>query len=177
MRLVRPVLDAAIVGSIQDALYRRHSRYGLLWRLGVASGLRISDLLRLQPKRIRRGKVSVKELKTGKRRTIIFDRPTLSAIQQHINRHRLLPDDFLFYRSALRRDVPMSRQWARKVIAREASQFGLSGIGAHSMRKIYACNMYRATGSIEAVRAALNHSRAETTLIYLKDVLAQSGAS
>jgi integrase len=65
----------------------------------------------------------------------------------------------------------MSRQWATTVIAKTARSLGLENVGAHSMRKIYACNIYRATGSIEAVRASLNHSKAETTLIYLRDVL------
>jgi site-specific recombinase XerC len=65
----------------------------------------------------------------------------------------------------------MSRQWARRVIALTARNLSIDEVGAHSMRKIYACNIFRSTGDLEAVRVALNHSKVETTLIYLRDVL------
>jgi site-specific recombinase XerC len=46
------------------------------------------------------------------------------------------------------------------------------------MRKIYACNIFRSTGNFEAVQRALNHSKMETTMIYLSDALRpQKGSS
>jgi integrase len=145
-----------------------------LWRLGVYSGLRISDLLRLRRKDVCGSRLIVREKKSGKRKLVIFDRPVMAAIADHVRRNRLSGGDFLFYRTRLTKDAPMSRQWARAVIARTASDLGVERIGAHSMRKIYACNIFRSTGNLEAVRASLNHSKVETTMIYLKDVLQPS---
>jgi integrase len=93
------------------------------------------------------------------------------SVSQHIRFCRLSRDDYVCFRNRLALDAPMSRQWARSVIASTASALGVPSIGAHSMRKIYACRIYRSSNSVEAVRLALNHSKADTTVIYLKGVL------
>jgi site-specific recombinase XerD len=128
-------------------------------------------MLRLRRKDIRGSRLSVREQKSGKRKNIVFDRPTVAAVADHVRRNRLQGSDYLFFRYHHQHDVPMSRQWARAVIAKTAAYFGVDSIGAHSMRKIYACNLFRATGNLEAVQKALNHSKLDTTLIYLRDVL------
>ncbi len=175
MRIVRPIQDPATAAAVQDSLCRRDTRFGLLWRIGVHSGLRISDLLKLRPKDFKGRKLTVREQKSSKRKVIVFDKLFVNDIRQYAKKRQLRPGDFLFYRNRLHADVPMSRQWARAVIASEARKLNVDEIGAHSMRKIYACEIYRRTGSLEAVQKALNHSKAETTLIYLKDVLSSSG--
>jgi integrase len=174
LKVVKPILEAETIARMGSALAERGPRFALLWRLGIFTGLRISDLLRLRPRDFRGLRLSVIEQKSSKRKKIKFDRGFMSDIREYIRRHRLRPGDFLFYRNENQRSVPLSRQWARSVIASAAASLGLREIGAHSMRKIYACNIYRATGSIEAVRASLNHSKVETTLIYLRGVLGAS---
>lgn len=39
-------------------------------------------------------------------------------------------------------------------------------LGPHSARKIFAVDLYRRTGDLEAVRKALNHSDQAVTMIY-----------
>lgn len=39
-------------------------------------------------------------------------------------------------------------------------------IGPHSARKIFAVDLYRRTGDLEAVRKALNHSDQAVTMLY-----------
>jgi integrase len=85
--------------------------------------------------------------------------------------YMLRPDDYLFYRCASRKHISVSRQYVHRIISRTASNLGLRYIGAHSMRKIYACRLFSSTGSIDAVQAQLNHRHISTTLIYLKDLL------
>lgn len=50
---------------------------------------------------------------------------------------------------------------------------GLTGYGytVHSLRRVYAVDVLRHTGSIAAAQAALGHDRIGTTLIYLQDAL------
>ncbi len=160
---------------MRDQLYQRDTKFGLLWRIGVHSGLRISDLLKLRPKDFKGRRLTLKEQKSSKRKTIIFDRDFVRDIRKYAADNHLRPDDYLFYRSRQWLNKHMSRQWARIVISRAAEKIGLSDIGTHSMRKIYACNIYRATGSLDAVQASLNHTKQETTLDYLRDVLGPSG--
>lgn len=39
-------------------------------------------------------------------------------------------------------------------------------VGPHSARKIFAVDLYRRTGDLEAVRKALNHSDQAVTMVY-----------
>lgn len=50
---------------------------------------------------------------------------------------------------------------------------GYDGLGytVHSLRKMYAVNVYKETGSLLEVQKALNHDRLTTTLLYLMDVI------
>lgn len=50
---------------------------------------------------------------------------------------------------------------------------GYDGLGytVHSLRKMFAVDVFKRTGSILEVQKALNHDRISTTLIYLMDVI------
>jgi site-specific recombinase XerC len=83
-------------------------------------------------------------------------------------------DDFIFFSSSTQKHKPITRQWAHRIIASEARKMNLCCIGSHSMRKIYACNLYQSTGDLNAVQRALNHKYPSTTLLYLRDLLPAS---
>ncbi len=168
---VKSILDPEEIRAMEIGLTRRHLRYGLLWRLGIISGLRVSDLLRLRKRDLLWPTLEVTEQKTGKHKSIAIDIAMRKALDWYFQNSWVQDDDFVFFRRFNRHDVPMTRQWARAVIASEAQKLAIKAIGAHSMRKIYACNIYRSTGSLEAVRQALNHGSTDTTLFYLRDVL------
>lgn len=136
------------------------------------SGLRISDLLRLRVRDLRGVKsITVTEKKTGKVKTVVFDLEMTEALDWFFRYEHLREGDYVFYQRPSRRNIPVSRQWVNHIIALTARYLGLESIGAHSMRKIYACNIYRATGSLVTVQRALNHGKPEVTLHYLRDVL------
>ena len=188
MNETRAVTSAKAVKQIQNALHRQHPRYGLLWMMGVETGLRISDLLTLQVRSLNQLPLpmtsifvgNVYESKTGKHKQFTLGLDVSERLTKHIRTHRLKPEHYIFFSSATNKQKPISRQWAHRLIARTAKIRGLQCVGAHSMRKIYACNLYRATGSLSAVQKALNHSYPSTTLMYLRDLLPeipQSGAA
>jgi integrase len=141
-----------------------------MWNLGIATGLRIGDLLKLRPAQIDRI-FWIEEQKTKKIRGIFMTSEILETVNRYIREHRVASDGFLFYSSDSKKTKSMSRQWAHRIIARTASNLGLKCIGAHSMRKIYACGLFASTGSIKAVQSELGHKHMSTTLIYLKDLL------
>ena len=154
------------------ALKAADMRFSLLWLLGITTGLRVSDLLALRTSSVSRtGFISLNEKKTGKLKEIQLCPEVLEEYKYFVRMRGLKPNQYLFYSSNHRRDKPMTRQWVHHVIARTARLIGLDFIGAHSMRKIYACNLYRVTGSLKCVQDALNHKYASTTMIYLRDLL------
>jgi integrase len=111
------------------------------------------------------------EKKTGKLREIQLDAFVLSEVNRFVRLRRLKPHEFLFYSSIGNREKPMSRQWAHRTIARMGKISHVGRVGTHSMRKTYACNLFRSTGDLRAVQRALNHKYPSTTLMYLADLI------
>ena len=169
--MLRALLSDIDIDDMYKRLTTVHIRYGILWKLGILSGLRISDLLKLRRNDIDRPILEVIEQKSGKYKAIEIDPDMRQLLNQYFAACYIRNDDCLFWRRQNCRRIPMSRQWANHIIASTASYLQFEGIGAHSMRKIYACKIYRSSGSLEAVQRALNHGKVETTLIYLRDIL------
>ena len=153
-----------------QTLWNVHHRYALLWFLGVETGLRIGDLLRIRVRDVGQF-LWLEEQKTKRIRGIFMMPDILEDIYFYVYEHRLNPDEFLFFSSSTRKYKPITRQWAHRVIARTSKIRGHRHIGSHSMRKIYACELYRSTGKIEAVQEALGHRSVATTFFYIRDVL------
>jgi len=171
LRNVRALIDPLQVAAVTAALSCIHPRYGLLWRLGIATGLRVSDLLSLTPSHIApNNSITITETKTRKHRTIQLDNDIVTDIAQYARIFGVGPDDYIYFSRASNKSRHMSRQWAHRIIALCAHKQGLAHVGAHSMRKIYACNLYSSTRSLEAVQGNLNHSHLSTTMTYLNDL-------
>jgi integrase len=171
MNRVKAVLSPEKVNALSARLKKAHPRFYLLWAIGISTGLRISDLLCLRPSHLTSTCFTFEESKTKKTRHLELDDELLQEARRFVARYHLGDGHFLFFSSAARKHKPMSRQWAHRVIAREAAEVALEMIGAHSMRKIYACRLFASSGSIETVQAILGHKYVSTTLIYLRDIL------
>ena len=145
----------------------------------TATGLRVDDLLNTEARAWQGRAVTVKEAKTGKSKFVIVDdeiiRPAINRLSRLTAGRRgdgcvcLVPS--LRCRDGRRLSVHRSTVWRH--IQRAIRRAGLSerGYTVHSLRRVYAVNVLRATGSIEEARKALGHDRISTTLIYLQDAL------
>jgi integrase len=143
-----------------------------MWLVGIETGLRISDLLSITAGVfLPDGSFELTEKKTKKVKKCHLSPELWSKVQEFRQHFRIAPDDYLFYRSAMDKKKPITRQWATRMIREEASKRGLRCIGSHSMRKVYACKLYLSYGEIKTVQAALNHKYPSTTLHYLADLL------
>jgi integrase len=144
----------------------------MLFVLGLATGLRISDILNLRARDIQTSTFTVTESKTKKRRTINLDPFAHSMLQSHEKASNLRPDDYLIYSTEINKGKPLSRVQAFKTMRRIGREIMPgSPIGTHSLRKTFAANLYRKTGSIYEVQKALNHKHIETTKAYLVGVI------
>jgi site-specific recombinase XerD len=153
------------------ALKSVHMRFCLLWELGVSTGLRISDLLTLRPMDLNALNITFVESKTKNVRYLSLGLNLMCFLKAYVKLYGLKDTDFLFYSSNTKKNKPMSRQWAHRIIARTASQRLKFCIAPHSMRKTFACDFFKKNGSILAVQKELGHKHLSTTLIYLKDLL------
>jgi integrase len=145
---------AAIMGKLA-----REER--LIFCIAVETGFRISDILHL--------KADIKQTITiVERKTKKFRSATLSSeLYAELLKYSPLyyPERYLF---KSRTDVlkPYNRMTYHRKLKRAAEALQID-FSAHSMRKLYALNIFQRTGSLEAVQQAMNHKYISTTATYL----------
>lgn len=149
-----------------EALGEFHPKYRVLWLMGTHTGLRVSDLLCMRVGDLK-ASTKVREAKTGKYLRFKLSPALRATVRQYIRESGLAKTDYLFPSRSWRKDKPLSRTHVWHTMARIANLQGIDGLGTHSMRKTYASDLFRATGSLEAVQRALNHDHVSTTLRYL----------
>lgn len=138
MKVVRALINSVNVAQLTEQLNKVHPRYGLMWRLGVETGLRIGDLLRIRPRDVKR-LLRVTEQKTGKKREIDIDSGLRRDLREFIKAEEIKPDEFVFYSRRTDKTKPMSRQWANSQIKKMGAILHFEGLGSHSMRKNLRC--------------------------------------
>ena len=133
--------------------------YNTIVQLGVESGLRISDILKLRAHHVARC-MNVQESKTKKYKRFDISEPLFDDLQRLC---RLKNDnDYIFNGKQNRtRKKPLNRSTVHRRIAKIAEG------SAHSLRKLYAMNIFKTTENIFAVQERLNHKYISTTCTYL----------
>ncbi len=130
----------------------------LVMRTALHTGLRIGDVLKLQPHELR-PHFWVTEDKTGKRRQVGLPEPLLSDLKKHCGEYWVFPG-----RNPRKHHT---RQAVWKDVKRAAQAFRLpQNVAPHSFRKVYAVELMQKYGDIEKVRRALNHNSESVTMIY-----------
>jgi integrase len=128
----------------------------------LATGLRVSDVLALTPGKFstKNRKFTVYEKKTGKARRVYI------PAKLHVSLLSGAGKNWVFENPATGK--PYTRQGVYKDIKRAATAMRLQGtVACHSARKTYAVEMYRRTGSVQAVQSDLRHDNVLTTIQYL----------
>lgn len=128
-----------------------------LW-LSLETGLRIGDVVELRNSALRSDGVHYKAKKTGKRGVA----PVSAALRKRLKTRSawLFPSPYKVGQHLTRQAV-----WSRIKRAGHRAGLDLDGLSPHSMRKVFAVELYRERG-FEAVKAALQHTYSSTTEIY-----------
>lgn len=67
MNYVEPIRDKTTVQDIADYLREKDPKYYIMYMIGIYSGLRVSDILKLKVRDVRgRTEIKLREKKTGK---------------------------------------------------------------------------------------------------------------
>lgn len=173
MNKVQPIKDEEILRQIQEELAERTDPRGermfLMFELGIHTGLRISDLVRLQKKHVCGEWIETIEKKTGKVTRIPLNTNIRIIIQ---DRCRAMDDNqFLFPSRKKRGDGsqhPITTHCAYEDMQWIAKQFHLTGhIGCHTLRKTFGYWHYKQNLDLEMLRQWFNHTSQAVTLRYI----------
>ena len=174
MNKVRPIKDPDKIREIREELAKRTDWHGermfLLFEIGINTGLRISDMIRLRKKHVCGEWIETVEQKTGKVTRIPLNVNIRQIIQDRCR--DMEPDDLLFpSRMALGDGSiqhPMTRRNAYNDIREIAETFGLGDhIGCHTLRKTFGYWHYKQNKDLEILRQWFNHTSQSVTLRYI----------
>ena len=165
MNTVEPIRDIKVVLDIADYLKTGNQRNYVMFMFGIYSGLRISDILLFRVRDVK-GKefISQREKKTQKEKRFPINRELKVILDDYIKNKR----DFEFlFKSPNKPNAPITRQQAYNILSEAGRQFGLDGIGTHTLRKTFGYHLYRQTQDAALLMDIFNHSDIHCTLRYI----------
>ncbi|MED3289242.1 site-specific integrase, partial [Bacillus thuringiensis] len=152
------------IQQIKEYLKEKNARNYILFVMGINTGLRISDILKLKVGDLKGSHISMREMKTGKQKRIQIT-AALKRELRWFNENR--EDDEYLLKSRQGKNRPIGRSMAYKILSGAAAEFGLDEIGTHTLRKTYGYHMYMQTKNIALLMEIFNHSSEKVTLRYI----------
>jgi integrase len=173
LEFVQPIRDKKQIEAIKKILMGSNLRDYTLFVLGINSGLRISDLLRLSvgdclDERGRlRDRITLRENKTGKTKDFPLGKNATKALNDYLH-ITSLPTSSPLFPSRKGKNIAIGRVQAYKILNDAASAVGIrERIGTHTLRKTFAYHAYKAGYDLSMIQKLLNHSAPSVTLRYI----------
>ena len=196
MEFVQPIRDLKQIETMKKLLKQQSLRDFCLFVVGINSGLRISDLLKLRIcDVIENGKlkdrITLREKKTNKFKDFPLSEKTKQALKEYLKTRDYSNNEPLFISrkrnraeaetacdeqdvNAVKREVSrenkgfLLRQQAYKIINGVAKSVGIrEKIGTHTLRKTFGYHAYNNGYDITLIQKLFNHSSPSVTLRYI----------
>ena len=164
MTAVEPIRSKNTIKSIEDNLKETNFRDYVLFCFGINSGLRISDILKLNVKDVRNKNIlRLTELKTGKYKIVPFNSKIKRILQAYTKNRN--PNEPLFVTKFNNR---MDRITAYRLLNRVCNLMNLDiKIGTHTLRKTFGYHFYKQYKDVVMLQKIFNHSNPSITLRYI----------
>jgi len=165
MEYVEPIRDKNKIELVKRILKEHGSRNFLLFLLGINSGLRISDILKLKVKDVKdRDYIEIKEQKTGKYKKF----PITDYFRMQLEDYLIGKSDSEWLFRSQRGNHPITRVQAYRIICNACNKAGIkTKIGTHTLRKTFGYHFYNEKKDIALLQSILNHSAPSITLRYI----------
>lgn len=165
MNTVEPIRDLDKLEDMCDYLKGTKERDYILFLMGIYTGLRVSDILKLKIRDVKDKKqITIKEEKTGKRKYIEINPILKKALSDYVKDKD--PDDYLI-KSRNGYNKPICRKRAWEIISQLGEKFDEEHLGTHSMRKTLGYHFYKQTKDVALLQHIFNHSSPSITLDYI----------
>ncbi|PEO25831.1 site-specific integrase [Bacillus wiedmannii] len=159
MNFVQPIRDPEQIQHIKEHLREKSERNYILFVMGINTGLRISDILKLKVGDLKGSHISMREMKTGKQKRIQITAALRRELKWYIED---MEDDEYLIKSRQGKNRPIGRSMAYKILSTTAAEFG-----THTLRKTFGYHMYMQTKNIALLMEIFNHSNQRVTLRYI----------
>lgn len=164
MRNVEPIRNRKLIRDILHFLRRTNIRNYVLFLVGIHTGMRISDILRLRVRDVKNRKhIEIIEKKTGKRKKFLINK----ELSKEINRFCKGKEHYEFlFLSSKGYNSAISRVRAYQILRETGDLFDIH-ITCHVLRKTFGYWHYDKNKDIDKLVEIYNHSSRRVTLRYI----------
>lgn len=165
MKEVQPIREKEKIEEMKTELMKQGYRNYMLFVIGINTGLRISDLLKLKVADVKdKTHILLTEQKTSKTKRFLINNLLKQDIDKYIN--NMGNDEYLF-QSQKGNNKAISRVQAYRILNKAAEQVGLGEIGTHTLRKTMGYWHYKQYKDVALLQDIFNHSAPSVTLAYI----------
>ena len=165
MASVEPIRDKEKINTVKRILKQKGSRDYLLFLMGINSGLRISDILKLKVKDVKdREYIELNEQKTNKYKKFPITDSFKYELQEYIIGK--MSEEYLF--PSQKGGESITRVQAYRIICNACVKAGIKArIGTHTLRKTFGYHFYQENKDVALLQEIFNHSAPSVTLRYV----------
>ncbi|MEH7122098.1 tyrosine-type recombinase/integrase [Bacillus sp. JJ1773] len=164
MKVVQPIRNLEKLAEILSYLKATNERNYIMFMLGIHTGLRISDILKLRVRDVKGNYIDIKEEKRDKNNRVLIIFDLKKALKSFISGK---PDHHFLIKSRKGKNKAIRRETAYQILNDAARHFGVTEIGTHTLRKTFGYHFYQETKDIATLQDILNHSNPDYTLRYI----------
>ncbi|MFW6016966.1 MAG: site-specific integrase [bacterium] len=164
MKKVEPIRDIDDIKKMKNILLKQNYRDYLLFSLGINTGFRISDILKLKVGDVKdQTHIEIKEEKTEKTK-----RQYINSIKKDIDKYIVdMEDHEYLFQSRKGNNKPISRVQAYRVLKKAADKLKIEKVGTHTLRKTFGYHHYQRNKDVAILQKLFNHSSPSITLEYI----------
>ena len=170
MNYVQPIRDKNKIEEMKKELKKNGTRDYLLFYVGINTGLRISDIIKLKVSdvlnndRTIKSHIDIIEEKTDKKKRFKINNGLAEELKEFTLNMNV--DDYIF-KSRNGKNRPITRVQAYRILNEAGQRIGLDEIGSHSLRKTFGYHFYNETKDVVLLMKLFNHSSQSVTLHYI----------
>ncbi len=168
---VEPIREKDKIKQLYQYLNGSDPKYAVIFKLGINTGLRISDIIPIKVKDIFnenwqfREHLVVNEKKTAKEKKIKLNDTLRKCLLNYAKTQHLAPKDYLFQSQ---KGGYVGRIQIYRVLKEAATVVGIENFGTHSLRKTWGYWTYKISKyNIGLIMDTFNHSSPSVTLRYI----------
>ncbi|MGL5713410.1 MAG: tyrosine-type recombinase/integrase [Paraclostridium sp.] len=170
MNLVQPIRSKESIDELGQILRNADEKYFVMYRIGLTSGLRISDILTIKAKDVKRNYIQVIEKKTSKLKVFKLNSKTKQLCIDFVEKKNLGDEDYIVYSRKKDKEGnirPITRQQAHVVLKRASMLLNMEDISTHTLRKTFGYWHYKQYRDVVVLQQIFNHSSPSVTLRYI----------
>lgn len=166
MEFVKPIVDTDTIKILKTALKEHSARDYLLFVFAINTGLRISEMLKIEVKDIIENDKTPARFLRIRREDIFLNDTIHAALDYYFS--KASHDSLIYLFQSSRLEKPITRQQAYRIMTQAAKEAGVERtIGPHTLRKTFGYHAYQKGIAVSLIQKRFHHASPAETRKYI----------